>query len=24
LIGGTSYAGEIKKSVFSILNYYLP
>jgi phosphoenolpyruvate carboxykinase (ATP) len=24
LIGGTSYAGEIKKSVFSILNYFLP
>ncbi len=24
LIGGTSYAGEIKKSVFSILNYILP
>jgi phosphoenolpyruvate carboxykinase (ATP) len=24
LIGGTSYAGEIKKSVFSILNYMLP
>ena len=24
LIGGTSYAGEIKKSVFTILNYYLP
>ncbi len=24
LIGGTSYAGEIKKSVFSILNYVLP
>lgn len=24
LIGGTSYAGEIKKSVFSILNYRLP
>jgi phosphoenolpyruvate carboxykinase (ATP) len=24
IIGGTSYAGEIKKSVFSILNYYLP
>ena len=24
LIGGTSYAGEIKKSVFTILNYVLP
>jgi phosphoenolpyruvate carboxykinase (ATP) len=24
LIGGTSYAGEMKKSVFTILNYYLP
>lgn len=24
LIGGTSYAGEIKKSVFSIMNYILP
>jgi phosphoenolpyruvate carboxykinase (ATP) len=24
LIGGTSYAGETKKSVFSILNYFLP
>jgi len=24
LIGGTSYAGEIKKSVFTILNYTLP
>ncbi len=24
LIGGTSYAGEKKKSVFTILNYYLP
>lgn len=24
LIGGTSYAGEIKKSVFTILNYMLP
>ncbi len=24
MIGGTSYAGEIKKSVFTILNYLLP
>lgn len=24
LIGGTSYAGEMKKSVFTTLNYYLP
>jgi phosphoenolpyruvate carboxykinase (ATP) len=24
LIGGTSYAGEIKKSIFTVLNYYLP
>jgi len=24
IIGGTSYAGEIKKSVFTILNYFLP
>ncbi|MEM2759545.1 MAG: phosphoenolpyruvate carboxykinase (ATP), partial [Nitrososphaerales archaeon] len=24
LIGATSYAGEIKKSVFSAMNYYLP
>ncbi len=24
LIGGTAYTGEIKKSVFSALNYYLP
>jgi len=24
LIGGTSYAGEIKKSVFSLMNYILP
>ena len=24
IIGGTSYAGEIKKSVFTILNYLLP
>jgi phosphoenolpyruvate carboxykinase (ATP) len=24
LIGGTAYAGEIKKSIFSAMNYYLP
>lgn len=24
LIGGTAYSGEIKKSVFSAMNYYLP
>lgn len=24
LIGGTSYAGEIKKSIFTVMNYYLP
>lgn len=24
LIGGTQYSGEIKKSIFSALNYYLP
>lgn len=24
IIGGTSYGGEIKKSIFTILNYYLP
>ena len=24
LIGGTQYAGEIKKSIFTVLNYFLP
>ena len=24
IIGGTSYAGEIKKSIFTILNYHMP
>jgi phosphoenolpyruvate carboxykinase (ATP) len=24
LIGGTSYAGEIKKSIFTVMNYVLP
>jgi len=24
LIGGTSYAGETKKSIFTLLNYLLP
>jgi phosphoenolpyruvate carboxykinase (ATP) len=24
LIGGTSYAGEIKKSIFTLLNYLYP
>ena len=24
LIGGTSYAGEVKKSIFTVMNYMLP
>jgi phosphoenolpyruvate carboxykinase (ATP) len=24
IIGGTGYAGELKKSIFSVMNYYLP
>ena len=24
VIGGTSYAGEIKKSIFTVMNYLLP
>jgi phosphoenolpyruvate carboxykinase (ATP) len=24
IIGGTKYAGEVKKTIFSVLNYYLP
>jgi phosphoenolpyruvate carboxykinase (ATP) len=24
VIGGTWYGGEIKKGIFSIMNYYLP
>ncbi|GAG43997.1 unnamed protein product [marine sediment metagenome] len=24
LIGGTAYAGEIKKSIFTVMNYVLP
>ena len=24
IIGGTSYAGEIKKTIFTVLNFFLP
>ena len=24
LIGGTKYAGELKKSMFTVMNYYMP